>query len=87
MPQLYLPPAPKHLSPAQQQAWQRRQRMAETTLEIQTRSGSVADAETLAYFQRYVRGELTLEQAISRVRHQLAQEQKPSPHYLTCRNV
>lgn len=64
---------PESLSEPQLQQWQRRQSTAESTLEIQALSGTAPDAETLEQFRRYVRGEITLAQAIERVRMQLAQ--------------
>jgi hypothetical protein len=78
---------PEGLDPAQRAAWLRRQRTAENTLEIQAIGGSVPDAETIAHFQRYVSGELTLGQAIERVRKQMSQEHETFRLYLTRRNI
>lgn len=64
---------PDHLSDGQRQEWQRRQRTAENTLEIQDLSGTTPNAETIAHFQRYVRGEINLGEAIEQVRRQMAQ--------------
>jgi hypothetical protein len=87
MSKAYFTHIPDQLDPAQRVAWLRRQRTAENTLEIQAIGGSAPDAETVAHFQRYVNGEITLAQAIERVRRQMAQEHETFRLYLTRRNL
>ena len=65
---------PHCLGEDQQKDWHRRQRTAENTLAIQVLGGTEPNEETLGYFQRYVRGEITLARAIAQVREQMAQE-------------
>ncbi|WP_210521999.1 hypothetical protein [Hymenobacter terricola] len=61
--------------PAHQRAlWQRRQLAARNTLEVQVQAGGAVDAETVACFQRYVKGEISLSQAIAKSRQQAAQQ-------------
>ena len=66
----------------QQKDWHRRQRTAENTLAIQVLGGTEPNEETLGYFQRYVRGEITLARAIAQVREQMAQEHAAFREYL-----
>jgi hypothetical protein len=74
--------------PADQRAhWQRRQITARNTLEIHALSGTAANAETVACFQRYVRGEITLAQAITQSREQIAQEHQSFRQFLNRRNI
>jgi|GEM_PF-5186074 len=80
-------PMPAGLSPVQQQAWQRRRRTAENTLEIEILSGAVPDAQTLAFFQRYINGELTLGEALERVRKLAPADEQTFRLYFTRRNV
>ncbi|WP_143080198.1 antitoxin VbhA family protein [Hymenobacter arizonensis] len=75
-------PMPQHLNDDQRKDWARRQRTAESTLAIQTLGGTEPNEETLAYFQRYVSGEITLAQAIAQVREQMAQEHAAFRQYL-----
>ncbi|MBF9141155.1 antitoxin VbhA family protein [Hymenobacter properus] len=73
--------------PADQRAhWLRRQATARNTLEIQNLTGTPANDETVAFFQRYVRGEITLAQAIAQVREQMAQEHQSYRRFLDRRN-
>ncbi|MFD2720715.1 antitoxin VbhA family protein [Hymenobacter monticola] len=80
-------PVPDDLSPDQRAHWQRRQATARNTLEIQALTGTVASAETVAFFERYVRGEVTLAQAIAQVREQIAQEHHSYRQFLNRRNI
>jgi hypothetical protein len=80
-------PLPDNLTPEQQAHWLRRQAIARNTLEIQALAGTTANAETLAFFQRYVCGEATLEQAIAQVREQMAQEHQGYRQFLDRRNI
>lgn len=75
-------PLPPHLSDDQRRDWQRRQATAETTLDLQVLGGTTPNAETVSFFQRYVRGEVTLAQAIAQVREQMAQEHAGFRRYL-----
>lgn len=75
-------PMPRHLSDDQRKEWARRQRTAENTLAIQALGGTVPNAETIAKFQRYVSGEITLAQAITQAREQMAQEHTSFRQYL-----
>lgn len=54
-------------SPEQAQAWHTRCRTAEAALARQVAAGVAPDAETIAHFQAYVNGDITLGQAIGRV--------------------
>ncbi|MDB5236061.1 MAG: hypothetical protein JWR44_3054 [Hymenobacter sp.] len=78
---------PDDLPPDQRAHWQRRKLTAQNTLEIQAMAGTAANAETVAHFQRYVRGEITLAEAIAQVREQLAQEHTAFRQYLNRRNM
>ena len=78
-------PMPAHLSAEQRTEWERRQRTADNTLAIQALGGTVANAETLACFRRYVCGEIPLTQAIAQVREQMAQEHATFRRYLNQR--
>ncbi|MBF9221134.1 antitoxin VbhA family protein [Hymenobacter ruricola] len=80
-------PVPDGLPADQRAHWQRRQLTARNTLELQALTGSVANAETVAFFQRYVRGEITLAQAIAQVREQMAQEHQSYRQFLNRRNI
>ncbi|GAA4365638.1 hypothetical protein GCM10023185_36100 [Hymenobacter saemangeumensis] len=80
-------PAPEGLTPAQLQAWQRRRRTAENTLEIEVLSGAVPDAQTIHLFQRYINGELTLGEAIERVRKLAPVDHQTFRLYFTRRHV
>jgi hypothetical protein len=80
-------PVPDDLPASQRAHWQRRQLTARNTLEIQARTGTAANAETLAQFQRYVRGEIELAQAIAQVREQMAQEDRSYRQFLHRRNI
>ena len=73
---------PHCLGEDQQKDWHWRQRTAENTLAIQVLGGTEPDEETLGYFQRYVRGEITLARAIAQVREQMAQEHTAFREYL-----
>ncbi|UOQ96844.1 antitoxin VbhA family protein [Hymenobacter sp. 5317J-9] len=74
--------------PADQRAhWQRRQLTARNALDSQALTGTAANAETVASLQRYVRGEITLAQAIAQVRAQMAQEQQSYRQFLNRRNL
>jgi hypothetical protein len=78
---------PEDLSPDQRLHWKRRQLTAQNTLEIQGMAGTVANAETLEFFRRYVRGEISLGQAIEQARRQLAQEHHNFRQQLNRRNI
>jgi hypothetical protein len=80
-------PMPDDLSADQRLHWKRRQLTAENTLEIQAMGGTVANAETLACFRSYVRGEVSLTQAIEQARRQLAQEHHSFRQSLNRRNI
>ncbi|MBD2722030.1 antitoxin VbhA family protein [Hymenobacter armeniacus] len=74
--------------PADQRAhWQRRQLSARNTLDMQALTGTPANADTVASLQRYVRGEITLAQAIDQVREQMAQEHQSYRQFLNRRNI
>ena len=73
---------PHCLGEDQQKDWHWRQRTAENTLAIQALGGAEPNEETLGYFQRYVRSEITLARAIARVREQMAQEHTAFREYL-----
>jgi hypothetical protein len=75
------------LTPEQRALWQRRELTAQNTLEIQAMAGTSANAETMAHFQRYVRGEISLTEAITQAREQLAQEHDAFRQYLNRRNI
>jgi hypothetical protein len=64
------PPAGQ--SPEQAQAWHNRCCTAEATLARQVVAGVAPDAETIAHFQSYVNGSITLGQAIGRTLDQLS---------------
>lgn len=76
------PQMPGSLDEDQQQDWLRRQRTAENTLAIQALGGTAPNEETIGYFRRYVRGEITLAKAIAQVREQMAQEHAAFRQYL-----
>jgi hypothetical protein len=78
---------PTGLTPIQRQEWQRRHRIAENTIEIQVMGGTLPDNETLHCFQRYVNGELTLNDAMERVRQQMRQEREMLDAYIQRRNI
>ena len=78
-------PVPAHLDEAQRRDWLRRQQIAENTLAIQDLGGTRPNAETIARFRRYVRGEITLAQAIMRMREQIAQDHPPFRHLASLR--
>jgi hypothetical protein len=80
-------PVPTDLVPDQRAHWQRRQATARNTLEMQAMTGRAASAETVAYFERYVRGEVTLAQAIAQVREQMTQEHQHYRRFLDRRTV
>jgi hypothetical protein len=80
-------PIPDDLSADQRAHWLRRQATARNTLEIQSLTGTPANAETVAFFERYVRGEVTLAQAIAQVREQMAQEHQSYRQFLDRRNI
>jgi len=80
-------PVPDDLAPDQRSHWLRRQATARNTLEIQALTGAAANAETVAFFERYVRGEVTLSQAIAQVREQMAQEHQSYRQFLNRRNI
>jgi len=80
-------PIPDDLSADQRAHWQRRQATARNTLEMQALTGTPASAETLAFFDRYVRGEVTLAQTIAQVREQTAQEHHSYRQFLNRRNI
>lgn len=73
---------PNLLNEDQQKDWLRRQRTAENTLAIQALGGTEPNEETIGYFRRYVRGEITLAKAIGQVREQMAQEHTTFRQYL-----
>ena len=81
------PALPDDLPADQRAHWLRRQATARNTLEIQALTGTSANAETVAVFQRYVRGEVTLNQAIAQVREQMAQEHQSYRQFLNRRNI
>lgn len=76
---------PANLPPDERTEWQRRQLTAQNTFEIQALSGTPPDASTLEKLQRYVRGEITLADAIAQVREQMAQEHEGFRQYLNRR--
>ena len=78
---------PDDLTPDQRAHWQRRELTAKNTLEIQAMAGTVANAETLAHFQRYIKGEISLAEAITQAREQMAQEHLAFRQYLNRRNI
>ena len=78
---------PDDLPAGQRAHWQRRQLTARNTLEMQARTGSPANADTLAQFQRYVRGEVELAQAMAQVREQMAREDDGYRRFLHRRNL
>jgi len=78
----YFNPMPAHLADDQRKEWVRREQTAENTLAIQALGGTTPNAETIAKFQRYVNGEITLAQAIAQVREQMAQEHAAFRQYL-----
>lgn len=78
---------PSDLTPLQRQEWHRRQRIAENTLDIQVLGGTLPDSETVHFFQRYVDGELTLNDAMARVRQQMQQERDMLRAYIQRRNI
>ena len=80
-------PMPANLTAEQRALWQRREQTARDTLDIQALAGTCANAQTLGYLQRYVRGEIALDQAIAQVREQLAQEHDGFRQYLNRRNI
>lgn len=77
---------PNNLPPDERTAWERRQFTAQNTLEIQSLSGTPPDASTVEKFQRYVRGEIPLAEAIAQVREQMAQEHAGFRQYLDRRS-
>lgn len=80
-------PIPEDLSPDQRLHWRRRQLTAQNTLEIQAMAGTVANPETIDFFRRYVRGEISLGQAIEQARRQLAQEHHTFRQQFNRRNI
>lgn len=62
-----LPPQPTGLSPIQQRAWGQRCQTAVRILDQQAATTTGPDTEMLVYLQCYVRGEITLGQAIGRL--------------------
>ena len=78
---------PPHLTGEQRAQWLRRMQTAQQTLETQALAGTVANAETINAFQRYVRGETTLGDAIGQARAQLAQEHAAFREMLNRRNI
>jgi hypothetical protein len=68
----YFQPPLASQTPEQAHAWQHRCRTAEAALARQVAAGLVPDAETIAHFQAYVNGDITLGQAIGRVLDKLA---------------
>ncbi len=85
MPSLAFVAVPTNLSDDERAQWQRRQLTAQNTLEIQALSGTPPDADTVARFRRYVRGEITLAEAIEQVRAQIAREPPGFWQYLNRR--
>ena len=83
----YFRPPATRLNPGQLREWQRRQSIAQNTLEIQTLGGTLPDVETIHCFQSYVDGELTLTEAIVRVRQQMVQEREMLRQYVERRNI
>ena len=83
----YFRPPVTRLSPGQLREWQRRQSIAQNTLEIQTLGGTLPDIETIRCFQSYVDGELSLTEAIVRVRQQMVQEREMLRQYVERRNI
>jgi hypothetical protein len=75
-------PVPENLPPDERAQWQRRQLTAQNTLEIQALSGTPPGPGTVEKFQCYVRGEITLAEAIAQVREQMAQEHAGFRQYL-----
>jgi hypothetical protein len=82
MPTSYFQAMPANLSEDQRKEWARRQRTAESTLAIQALGGTEPNSETIAQFQRYVSGHISLDQAIAQVREQMAQEHVGFRNYL-----
>ena len=82
MSNLHFTSMPQHLNDDQRKEWSRRQRTAENTLAIQALGGTEPNEQTLSQFKRYVGGEITLAQAISQVREQMAQEHAAFRQYL-----
>ncbi|MGI4821886.1 MAG: hypothetical protein ACRYFV_11805 [Janthinobacterium lividum] len=68
----YFQPPLASQAPEQAHGWHHRCRTAEATLARQVDAGVVPDAETIAHFQTYVNGDITLGQAIGRVLDKLA---------------
>lgn len=67
MASVVLAPCPAGLPTAQQQAWEQRHQTAARILARQTDPAPAADSAVLAHLQHYVRGEITLGQAVGRV--------------------
>lgn len=80
-------PVPDNLSADQRAHWQRRSLTARHTLHLQAIAGHAANAETVAQFRCYVRGETPLAQAIAQVRAQAAQEHQSYRHFRNRRNL
>jgi hypothetical protein len=65
---------PDRLTGEQRTKWIHRQQTAIYALDTQALAGTVANAETVAAFKRYVQGETGLTEAIAKARAQLAEE-------------
>ena len=78
----FFKPMPLHLTEGERKDWVRRRRTAENTLAIQALGGTTPNRETIAKFEQYVSGEITLAQAITQVREQMAQEHPAFRQYL-----
>ena len=61
------PPHPAGLTPTQQRAWDQRCQTAVRILDQQAATTIGSDAEMVAHLHCYVRGEITLGQAIGRL--------------------
>jgi hypothetical protein len=67
----YFPAPPSSLSQAEQQGWLRRRQEAEKIVGVAETGISQVSLETLSYWQRYVQGELTLNQLLLLQCHRL----------------
>jgi hypothetical protein len=80
-------PLPSHLTAEQQAQWLQRQQTAQLALDTQGMAGTVPNTETMAAFRRYVKGEISLAEAIGHARAQLAQEHAAFQQFLNRRNI
>lgn len=75
-------PMPDHIPADQRPHWLRRQLKAGHALEVQAMAGTVANAHTLAQFQRYVNGEVSLDHALAQARAQRYQHYQGYQQYV-----